>query len=363
MTQLSVRSRVLTAVAALLMLAPFFLPLWRIDLKAPQYPEGLGMLIRVNTITGLAPTDLNNINGLNHYIGMKAIEPESIPVLRYMPWVAGALAALGFATALIGRRKVLMAWIAAYAVAGAAGLVEFYVWSYDYGHNLAADAVIKVPGMSYQPPLLGSKQLLNFTASSWPASGGWLAAVAFVVAVLALLPFRRALRVAISPAPATSRAIFTALAFALLSVGSCRSAEPTPLAYGRADCDVCRMRIADERYGGELITKTGKVRQFDAIECLATYAVTAPSIKDTRSTWVSDFDHPGQLVNANTARFVTRAGPGSQMGAILAVGPGTSVDSLVARFGTTPLTWDEVLARAERGTLRDRTTPDGTRAS
>jgi len=76
------------------MLVLFFVPLWRIQLQAPQYPEGLGMLIRVNTITGIAPTDLNNINGLNHYIGMKAIEPAAIPVLRYMPWVVGALIVL-----------------------------------------------------------------------------------------------------------------------------------------------------------------------------------------------------------------------------------------------------------------------------
>lgn len=188
MTHLSARSRVLTAVAALLLLALFVVPLWRIRLQAPQYPEGLGMLIRVNTITGLAPTDLNNINGLNHYIGMKAIDPDAIPVLRYMPWVVGALALSGLATAAAGRRAFLMAWIAAFGLAGAAGLAEFYAWSYDYGHNLAADAVIKIPGMTYQPPLIGSKQLLNFTASSWPASGGWLAVVAFALAVVALLP-------------------------------------------------------------------------------------------------------------------------------------------------------------------------------
>ena len=196
MMQLSVRSRALTAVAALLLLALFFVPLWRIQLQAPQYPEGLGMLIRVNTITGLAPTDLNNINGLNHYIGMKAIEPDAIPVLRYMPWVVGVLALLGLAAAVAGRRAFLMAWIATFGIAGAAGLAEFYAWSWDYGHNLAPDAVIKVPGMTYQPPLIGSKQLLNFTASSWPAMGGWLAAIAFVLAVVALLPVRPAPRTA-----------------------------------------------------------------------------------------------------------------------------------------------------------------------
>ena len=189
--RLSVWSRVLVVVAALLMLVLFFVPLWRIQLVAPQYPEGLGMLIRVNTITGLAPTDLENINGLNHYIGMKAIEPDGIPILRYMPWVVGALAVLGLAVAAAGRKGFLIAWVATFAAAGGAGLADFYAWSYDYGHNLAADAAIKVPGMTYQPPLIGSKQLLNITASSWPAIGGWLAVIAFALAVVALLPVAR----------------------------------------------------------------------------------------------------------------------------------------------------------------------------
>ena len=197
--------------AALLLLVLFFVPLWRIQLQAPQYPEGLGMLIRVNTITGLAPTDLNNINGLNHYIGMKAIEPDAIPVLRYMPWVVGALTLLGLATALAGRRALLMTWIATFGIAGAAGLAEFYAWSYDYGHNLAPDAVIKVPGMTYQPPLIGSKQLLNFTASSWPAIGGWLAVIAFVLALMALLPFRHRARAAVARGALAMSVTFVAL--------------------------------------------------------------------------------------------------------------------------------------------------------
>ena len=234
MITLSVRSRALTAVAALLLLALFFVPLWRIQLLAPQYPEGLGMLIRVNTITGLAPTDLSNINGLNHYIGMKPIEPDAIPVLRYMPWVVGLLASFGLLIAIAGRRALLVAWVAAFGVAGTAGLLEFYAWSYDYGHNLAADAVIKVPGMTYQPPLIGTKQLLNFTASSWPAVGGWLAGIAFVLAVVALLPFarhaRRAARPVVVPVHA---AIALTCAFAL-SMSACRSCDPAPIVYGHA---------------------------------------------------------------------------------------------------------------------------------
>ena len=72
-------ARLLVAVAALLMSLGYVLPLWRIDLIAPQYPEGLGILIKVNTVVGVKEQDLNSINNLNHYIGMQRIEPDAIP--------------------------------------------------------------------------------------------------------------------------------------------------------------------------------------------------------------------------------------------------------------------------------------------
>ena len=52
--------------------------------------------------------------------------------------------------------------------------IDFYRWNYEYGHNLDPNAAIKVPGMSYQPPLIGYKQLLNFGAYSIPDIGGWM---------------------------------------------------------------------------------------------------------------------------------------------------------------------------------------------
>ncbi|HYV96665.1 MAG TPA: hypothetical protein VE967_04330, partial [Gemmatimonadaceae bacterium] len=73
--------RITVAIAALIMGAAYALPLWRISLIAPQYPEGLGMLIRVNTVTGAKEGDLQSINGLNHYIGMHTIEPDAIAEL------------------------------------------------------------------------------------------------------------------------------------------------------------------------------------------------------------------------------------------------------------------------------------------
>jgi copper chaperone NosL len=66
-----------------------------------------------------------------------------------------------------------------------AGLVDFYLWEYDYGHDLNPKAAIKIPGMSYQPPLIGSKQLLNMRTSSWPHVGGWAIGISAILGLLA----------------------------------------------------------------------------------------------------------------------------------------------------------------------------------
>ena len=84
---------------------------------------------------------------------------------------------------------------ASFAVLGVVGLWDFWHWEYEYGHDLDFEhAIIKVPGMTYQPPLIGSKQLLNFTASSWPAIGSLLIGVAFVLGVASLVVAARARR-------------------------------------------------------------------------------------------------------------------------------------------------------------------------
>lgn len=178
-------ARLLFALAALALGASIAFPLWSVSLTAPQYPEGLGMYIWAHTVAGISPTDLQNINGLNHYIGMQRIEPDAIPELRVMRPGILAMATLGLAVAWLGRRRLMRAWAFALLLAGAVGLVDFWRWEYDYGHNLDLEhAPIKVPGMSYQPPLIGSKALLNFTATSLPATGGVLAISGVVLSLI-----------------------------------------------------------------------------------------------------------------------------------------------------------------------------------
>ena len=197
----------LVAVAGLLVGLAVALPLWRIDLVAPQYPEGLGLLISATTITGVKENDLNSINGLNHYIGMRVIEPDAIAELRYARPLFLALAAAGLGVAALGRRWALLAWAALFALVILGGLADMAKWGYDYGHNLDPHAIIQVPGMSYQPPLIGSKQLLNFRATSWPASGGWILTLAAALTIVAIV---RGGRSRMTGAPRTPQAPTTA---------------------------------------------------------------------------------------------------------------------------------------------------------
>ena len=189
-------TRLLLAAVSLSLALVYAFPLWHIGLIAPQYPEGLGLYIGVDRIIGEKPQDLNSINNLNHYIGMKVITPSEIPELRYMPWLVAGLIALGLAAAAAGKRAFLYWWVGLFALGAVAGLADFYRWGYDYGHNLAPDAIIKITGMSYQPPLIGNKQLLNFSATSWPAAGGWALIAALTIGGILVLREHRAARAA-----------------------------------------------------------------------------------------------------------------------------------------------------------------------
>jgi len=173
------------ATASALLILVYFFPLWHISLAAPQYPEGMGMYIWVNTVTGESRGDLATINGLNHYIGMKQITPETIPELQIMPYFLGALIIAGLLMAWKGRYPMVAVWLILAVILMTIGLIDFYLWEYDYGHDLNPNAPIKVPGMSYQPPLIGTKQLLNMRTTSLPFIGSYVVALSMLLAAYA----------------------------------------------------------------------------------------------------------------------------------------------------------------------------------
>lgn len=168
---MNTRQRIGAALAALLLLPLYWVPFWSISLKAPQFPEGIGMHISINDVTGHSKHDISSINILNHYIGMQPIDVTRIPEIRIMPWIFAMLITAGLLVAATGSRSLGLAWVGLFLVLAFVGFVDFYLWGYEYGHNLSPDAPIKVPGMSYQPPLIGTKQLLNINAGSWPHWG------------------------------------------------------------------------------------------------------------------------------------------------------------------------------------------------
>lgn len=176
-------SRAFIFIAGILLIASIFVPIWYIDLDAPQYPEGLRLLIKANGLGG----NVEIINGLNHYIGMATLHNKDFIEFTILPYIIGFFAVISILVAVIGKRKLLNILFVAFLLFGIIAMIDFWRWEYNYGHNLNPNAAIIVPGMAYQPPLIGFKQLLNFGAYSFPDIGGWFfigSGVLMLVAVI-----------------------------------------------------------------------------------------------------------------------------------------------------------------------------------
>jgi copper chaperone NosL len=236
------------------------------------------------------------------------------------------------------RRRFLLAWTGIFASVALAGLADFWRWGYDYGHDLDPTAAIRVPGMSYQPPLIGTKQLLNFQATSWPAAGGWALVLALTIAVvLCLFEWRRARR--------------GALAAAALALVACGSPKPAEIAFGSAVCEHCHMTISEPRFAAQLVTTRHRTRGFDDPGCLAAFVASGEMPHDQiHSLWVNDYLEPGTLLPAESALFVRSDSLLTPMSShVVAVGRRGAADSLARALSGIVLTWPEIVADAGHG--------------
>lgn len=164
-------------VGSLLLLLLFMFPLWNITLEAPQYPTPLGMDIYINKFEDMHPHDIKNINLMNHYVGMKFI-PETIPEFKIFPPVIIVMVILGVFIGLKANYKWYLRWLVLMTLLGIAGMYDFYLWEYNYGHDLDPKAIMKFTNpdgsiMGFQPPLFGTKDILNFRAHSYPRLGAY----------------------------------------------------------------------------------------------------------------------------------------------------------------------------------------------
>jgi len=302
---LSVTSRILVAFASGALIAVFFLPAWQIVLFAPQYPEGLKMNIWISKLSG----DVDIINGLNHYIGMKPFSEADFPEFAYLPYVVGFFMLLGMVVSITGNRKFLFLYLLLTVLGGALAMYDFYMWEYKYGHNLNPEAPIQVPGMSYQPPLFGHKRLLNFDAYSYPDVGGWVVigagAAAFAVWFFEWYKERRLKKQAFP----TILLLIPVFFFA-----SC-SAQPEPFKYGKDNCYTCKMGVMDPKYGGETITTKGKIYKFDDVVCMVRFLKSGLLKQDEiKQKVVINFEKENDFVDVKKAYFFISSELRSPMG-------------------------------------------------
>ncbi len=306
MKKISLLSRVLLALGAVALLGMLLVPIWEIYLTAPQYPEGLTMQIWHNTLTG----DVSVISALNHYIGMAPITVDMFPEFKYLGKLIMAAAAICFVLALIGRMWSAIVYYLLLAVGDSLAMYDFWSWGYQYGHNLNPEAPIIIPGMAYQPPLIGYKKLLNFEAWSVPDLGGWIlivvTALSFFVIVAEWWLARKRRKSTPAASPARQAVAAALMLGSALFLGSCSGGGPQPIRWGQDNCDHCKMTLMDQHFGAEIVTKKGKAYKFDDLNCLVNFlksdAVPAAQIAEK---YVVNHAQPGVLIPAESAAYLS----------------------------------------------------------
>lgn len=173
--QISVAGRVALVVVALAILPAIFLPVWKITLLAPQYPQGLEMQIYSTELAG----DIDEINILNHYIGMHEIDTDEFREFIFIPFFILRFAAFAFLVALIGRMPLAAIGYVDFALFGAVMLYDFQTWLTDYGTNLDPAAPLTIE--PFTPSIIGTTKIAQFGVSAEPGLGGWLMLVAGAV--------------------------------------------------------------------------------------------------------------------------------------------------------------------------------------
>ncbi|MFT3904585.1 MAG: nitrous oxide reductase accessory protein NosL [Niabella sp.] len=287
-------SKMLLVIAAVALIGALFVPIWSIYLDAPQYPEGLKLEIWAGTIAG----DVDIINGLNHYIGMKTLHTEDFIEFSVLPYILVAFAVLFLIVAWANRRKWLNIALITFVLFGIIAMVDFWKWEYNYGHNLDPNAAIKVPGMAYQPPLLGFKQLLNFGAYSIPDIGGWLFVVAGILLLIAVFKENKLLKM--FRKSKTPVLMLAGMSSVLLS---CSGDKPEPIQLHKDACEFCKMTIADSKFAAEIITNKGRVYKFDDLICMLNYTALQDKAS-IKKYYVGDYTKENALTDAATAWYV-----------------------------------------------------------
>lgn len=163
-------ARILLALLVIPLALSFSQPLWQIRLHAPQYPQGLSMDIYAHKLGGGHDGhDIDEINELNHYIGMHHIDEASFEDLGWLPFAIGIMGILTLRTAAIGNVRTLIDLLVVTGYITAFAFARFVYKLYVFGHDLDPHAALTIK--PFMPVVLGTKQIANFTTQSLPNWG------------------------------------------------------------------------------------------------------------------------------------------------------------------------------------------------
>lgn len=175
--------------ARLLLLVSIFLPYWHMELMAPQYPDGLFLTAHVNHLSG----DVREIDGLNHYIGMRPLGEAAAFERAAGVWMIIAMFLL-----VEGAAHVHSRWAALLAVPAVAFplvfIADLYFWMRTFGLNLDPDAPLSAAVKPFVPTVVGEGGIGQFMTYATLGSGYWLAAGAAALTIVGFYFHRRAYR-------------------------------------------------------------------------------------------------------------------------------------------------------------------------
>lgn len=135
--------------------------------------------------------------------------------------------------------------------------------------------------------------------------------------------------------------IFSLLTFITLS--SC-NIQPQPINYGEDACHFCKMNIIDKQHAAQIVTSKGKAFKFDATECMLNH-IKEIDKKTIALYLVADYNDPGSLIDAKTAKYIISENIPSPMGEYLSATK-TNEDVLELQKNKTGnvYNWEELLA-------------------
>jgi hypothetical protein len=175
------------SLARIALLASIFLPYWHIQLFAPQYPGGLRVSAHVNRMEG----DVREIDGLNHYIGMRPLG-EAAKLERSL----SIFALISLVLLVEGAMYIHSKWAAVFAIPAilfpVIFLADLYYWLNNFGQNLDPTAALSSSIRPFTPPLLGTGLIGQFKTQASMGLGLQLAIGASLLTIVGLYLHRRA---------------------------------------------------------------------------------------------------------------------------------------------------------------------------